>query len=85
MKFSKKQTWIIIIGLGLLLSNSFVLYAIFLEAIVSNNFIAVFEINKYEEAPFEFIFMPINILLGLYAIYLVITDLKDKKDENTKG
>ena len=78
MKFSKKQTWIIIIGLGLLLSNSFVLYAIFLEAYF-NDFVAIFEINRFGEAPFEFVFMPVNMLLGLNAIWFIVKDLRDRK------
>lgn len=83
MKYNKRQTILIIIGLALLISNSFVLYAIFLEAYF-NNFIAVFEINKLGEAHVEFVFMPINLILGIYAIKLIISDLRDKKYENSK-
>jgi len=83
MNFTKKQTYIIIIGLALLLANSFVLYAIFLEAYF-NNFIAVFEINVLGEAYIEFVFMPINILLGLYTVWLVVKDLRNRKHENSK-
>ena len=78
MKYTKKQTYAIIIGLALMISNSFVLYAIFLEAYFSD-YIAIFEINRFGEAPFEFVFMPCNILLGLYAISLVVKDLRDRK------
>lgn len=78
MKYTKKQTYAIIIGLALMISNSFVLYAIFLEAYF-NDFVAIFEINRFGEAPFEFVFMPCNILLGLYAISLVVKDLRDRK------
>jgi len=78
MKFTKQQTFIILIGLGLMISNSFVLYAIFLEAYF-NNYIAIFEINRFGEAPFEFVFMPCNILLGLYAIWFIVKDLRDRK------
>jgi len=81
VQFTRKQTWLIIIGLGLMIANSFVLYAIFLEAYFSN-YIAIFEINRFGEAPFEFVFMLANILLGLYTIKLIITDLKDRKHEN---
>ena len=83
MNFTKKQTWIIIIGLALMIANSFVLYAIFLEAYFSD-YIAIFEINRFGEAPFEFVFMPCNILLGLYAITLVVKDLRSRRGENQK-
>ena len=80
MNFTKKQSWIIIIGLALMISHSFVLYSIFLEAYF-NGFIAVFEINRFGETPFEFVFMPASILLGLYAIKLIVKDLRDRKYE----
>ena len=80
MNFTKKQTWLIIIGLALMIANSFVLYAIFLEAYF-NNYVAIFEINRLGEAPFEFVFMPCNILLGLYAINLVVKDLRSRRHE----
>jgi len=83
MNFTKKQTWLIIIGLALMISNSFVLYAIFLEAYF-NDFVAIFEINRFGEAPFEFVFMPINILLGFNAIWFIVKDLRDRKHETTK-
>lgn len=78
MNFTKKQTWLIIIGLALMMANSFVLYAIFLEAYF-NDFVAIFEINIYGEAPFEFVFMPASILLSLYAIILVVKDLRSRR------
>jgi len=78
MKYTKKQTYAIIIGLALMISNSFVLYAIFLEAYF-NDFVAIFEINRFGEAPFEFVFMPVNMLLGLNAIWFIVKDLRDRK------
>ena len=83
MNFTKQQTYIILIGLALMLSYSFVLYAIFLEAYF-NNYVAIFEINIYGEALFEFVFMPAGIILGLYALHLVVKDLRSRRCENQK-
>jgi len=81
MKYTRNQTYAILIGLAVMLSNTIVLYLVFLEAFFDPNFIGVLEINRYGEAPIEFIFMPCSLLLGLYTVRLIGKDLKDRKHE----
>lgn len=81
MKYTKIQTYLIIIGLAFLISNSIVLYLIFLEAYF-NDFIAVFEINRLGEAYPEFVLMPITLILGFYASHLIVKDLRDRRYES---
>lgn len=75
---TKKQRILIITGLAVLLFHSFVLYAIFLEAF-ANNFIAVFEINVYGEAYPEFIYMPVSLVLGAYAVLKTVKILRRER------
>jgi len=70
MNLGRYKPITIIIGLAILISHAFILYAIFLEAYF-NDFVAVFEINVFGEALLEFILMPITLILGFYAVYQV--------------
>ena len=60
---------IIICGIGIacLLSNSIFLFYTFISAYF-NNYQIIVRINNYGEANLELIFLPISIILGLYAI-----------------
>lgn len=70
MDIGKYKPIIIIVGLAFLVSHALILYAIFLEAYF-NNFVAVFEINVFGEALPEFIFMPLTLAIGFYAVLQV--------------
>ena len=67
-----KQLKILICGIGFacLLSNSFILFYTFIAAYFNNNQIVV-TINEIGEANFELVFLPISIILGLYAILTI--------------
>jgi len=65
---SKTKTLLCGIGLTCLLANSLVLYISFLWAYFSNDYVFSARINDFGEAHFEFILLPITIILGLYAI-----------------
>jgi len=74
-----KKHILIITGLAILLSHAFILYWIFLEAFFNPNYIGILEINRLNEANLEFIFMPISLLLGLYAVKETVNILKAKE------
>ena len=67
-----------IIGLVCLISNSFVLYIVFLWAYFVNDYTFVATINNFGEAHFEFILIPITILLGLYSIFHLTKNISKK-------
>ena len=77
-----KRNLMIIIGLAFLLSPAVILYAIFIESFF-NDFKAVLEINVYGEAYVEFVFMPITILVGIWAVLQVIKKLKQETKKCT--
>ena len=77
-----KKHILIITGLAILLSHAFILYWIFLEAFFNPNYIGILEINRYNEANLEFIFMPISILLGIYATKETLKILRRQKQLN---
>lgn len=56
-----------LIGITALIMNSIVLYITFLYAYFNNGSIVVY-INNVGEASIELIFIPITIVLGLYAL-----------------
>jgi len=58
---------IISIGIACLISNSVVLFYTFFIAYL-NNYQVLVNINNFGEAHFEFIFIPISIVLGIYSI-----------------
>jgi len=62
------KQFIILVGLGILLSNTIVMYLTFLGAFFNGNEILV-TINNYGEMWIEFFFLPLSIALGVYVIY----------------
>ena len=56
-----------LIGITVLLANSITLYITFLFAYFNNGKIIVY-VNNMGEANFEFILIPVTIILGLYAL-----------------
>ena len=69
----------IAIGIACLISNSLVLFYTFFIAYL-NDYQVLININNFGEAHFEFIFIPISIILGLYSVIaLYKLNLKSKK------
>lgn len=64
------QSKIILCGIGLtcLIANSIVLYISFLWAYFSNNYVFSARINDFGEAHFEFILLPVTLILGAYGV-----------------
>ena len=56
------------IGITCLIANSIVLYISFLWAYFSNDYVFSARINDLGEAHFEFVLLPVTIILGLYAV-----------------
>ena len=67
------QSKILLCGIGLtcLIANSIVLYVSFLWAYFSNNYVFSARINDFGEAHFEFVLLPLTIILGLYATVIL--------------
>ena len=64
----RRKRFLVILGISLLISNTFVLYFTFLSAYF-NGFKVIVNINNFGEADFEaFIFIPLCIVLGFYAL-----------------
>jgi hypothetical protein len=57
------------IGLGFLIANNIVLYLTFLWAYFFNDYVFSTNINAFGEANFEFVILPISIILGVYACF----------------
>ena len=76
----KLEILICFIGLACLFSNSIILFYNFISAYF-NNYQIIFKINDFGEANLELIFLPISIILGLYAILTIFKYLpKPKKN-----
>jgi len=63
------------IGLGSLVANSFVLYITFLWAYFFNDYVFSIRINALGEAHIEFVLLPISIILGLYASFVLFKQM----------
>jgi hypothetical protein len=68
---NKKEKILCMIGLGCLLGHAIVVYITWTIAYFTDHTFS-FAINRYGEAMFEFFFIPITIILGIYSIHLVI-------------
>ena len=66
-----------VIGLACLISDSLVLYIVFLWAYLVNDYTFVATINNFGEAHVEFILIPTTIILGLYSIYNLSKNMKN--------
>lgn len=67
------------IGIGSLIGNSIVLYFTFLSAFF-NNYKILVTINEYSEAHFEFFFIPITFIIGVWTVH----NLMKQKVKNVK-
>ena len=81
-KKQMSQIKVLLCGIGLtcLISNSIVLYASFLWAYFSNDFVFSVKINDFGEAHIEFILLPLTITLGLYACIMLFRFMPRKTD-----
>jgi len=74
-----KRLQAIIIGIGVasLISHSMVLFITFLSAYFQG-YKVIIDINKFGEAHFELILIPITIILGIYSIYILFKSVSKK-------
>jgi len=79
---SMSQPKVLLCGIGItcLIANSVVLYISFLWAYFSNDYIFSARINDFGEAHFEFILLPLTIILGLYAAVNLFRHMPKKLD-----
>jgi len=67
------------IGLCCLIANNIVLLISFLWAYFFNDYIFIANINKFGEAHLELIILPVSLLLGIYAIFGILNQLKENR------
>jgi len=58
---------LVVIGIGALLGNSIMMYITFLMAYFQG-YRAVVLVNEFNEAHFEFFFIPISIIIGIWTL-----------------
>lgn len=61
------KKFISIIGIGICISNSFVMFFTFLFAFFNGGYFAI-QINLYSEALPELILIPLSIIVGIYGL-----------------
>lgn len=77
------QQKILLCGIGLvcLIANSLVLYISFLWAYFSNNYVFSARINDFGEAHFEFVLLPVTLVLGVYAVINLFRHVPKKNNK----
>ena len=69
------KDFISIIGIGICISHSFVLFVTFLNAFFNGGYFAI-SINLYSEAIPELILIPISIIIAMYGMIRYVKEVK---------
>lgn len=85
IKLSLHYGFFIVLGVSALVGNSLVLYITFLRAYF-NNYRILVTCNSFNEAHFEFFFIPFSIFVGFVVLYNFMFKMTIKiKRRNNKG
>jgi len=68
------KKFISIVGIGICISNSFVMFITFLFAFFNGGYFAI-QINLYSEALPELIIIPVSITIGVYGLIKYVKEV----------